>query len=226
MKKVLTVLVALMLVLSMTTAFAAVPSKTTTPVITGITSATGDPLPDGFTIEVVPDTAMTIEQVEKLYEFVQEGNAPIDFFEPEVQNAILAKLNENKPSTEALTLDDLKDWEINEIVSVDATNYDPTAGDVIVSFEFATPYEVGQRMVGVLDCYDGTRTEVEPNVFEFNSEKIILNAEVVEVVDEKDANGNVVGKKSHVDVTFTADAIVKMQESVANALSIFSEPKK
>ena len=215
MKKVLTVLVALMLVLSMTTAFAAVPSKTTTPTITGITSATGDPLPDG-TIEVVPDTAMTIEQVEKLYEFVKEGNAPIDFFEPEVQNAILAKLNENKPSTEALTLDDLKDWEINEIVSVDATNYDPTTGDVIVSFEFATPYEVGQRMVGVLDCYDGTRTEVEPNVFEFNSEKIILDAEVTEVVDGK----------AHVDVTFTSDAIVKMQESVANALSIFSEPKK
>ena len=104
MKKVLTVLVALMLVLSMTTAFAAVPSKTTTPTITGITSATGDPLPDG-TIEVVPDTAMTIEQVEKLYEFVKEGNAPIDFFEPEVQNAILAKLNENKPSTEALTFE-------------------------------------------------------------------------------------------------------------------------
>ncbi|MBQ8953635.1 MAG: hypothetical protein IJ048_05930 [Clostridia bacterium] len=216
MKKVLTVLVALMLVLSMTTAFAAVPSKTTNPTIVDITTVSGDPLPEGFTITTVGDTTMTIEQVEKLYEFVKEGNAPIDFFEPEVQNAILAKLNENKPSTEALTLDDLRDWEINEIVSVDATNYDPAAGDIVVTFEFATPYQLDQRMVGILDCYDGTRTEVEPNVFEFNSEKIVLGAEVKESEDDK----------SLVDVTFTADAIVKMQESVANALSIFSEPMK
>ncbi|MBO4299524.1 MAG: hypothetical protein J5998_12095 [Clostridia bacterium] len=219
MKKWMTVLVAVMLVLSMTTAFAAgVPSKTstTTTTIVGMETVSGDPLPEGFGIEVGPDTAMTIGLIESLGDFVSEGGTPIDFFEPEVQTEILAHLNANKAETEALTLDDLKDWQINEIISVDAKDYDPETGDVIVTFEFATPYQVGQKMVGILDCFNGQRVEVEPNVFEFVSEKIILDAEVKEAVDGK----------GQVAVTFTKDALVKMQDSVASALSILSEPAK
>ena len=219
MKKWMTILVAVMLVLSMTTAFAAgVPSKTstTTTTIVGMTSVTGDPLPEGFEIKIGEDTQMTTGLIEEMTEFVKGGSSVIDFFDPEVQEEILKHLNDNKPDTEALTLDDLKPWQIYEIVSVDAINYEEGMGDVIVTFEFATPYTMGQRMVGILDTFSGERVEVEPNVFEFVSEKTVLDAEVTEVVDGK----------AHVAVTFTEESIKKMEDAVASALSIFSEPMK
>lgn len=215
MKKWMTILVAVMLVLSMTTAFAAsVPSKTTTDTTTvvGITSVTGDPLPEGFEVVTVPDTAMTVDLIDNLVEHVKEGNDVIDFFEPEIQNEILNHLNANKPATEAMTLDDLRGWQIYEIVSIDAINADEETGDVIVTFEFATPYFVGQKMVGIMDNFNGERVEVEPNVFEFVSEKTVLDAEVV--------------NDSQVAVTFPAEAIAKIKDSVASTLSIFSEPIK
>ncbi|MBR3504887.1 MAG: hypothetical protein IKO07_11700 [Clostridia bacterium] len=204
----------------MTTAFAAgVPSKTTTTTttISTIAGASGQTLPDKFGLTVVPDTAMTADVIEDMYEFVSEGGTLIDYFEPEVQNDILAHLNANKPATEALTLDDLKDYEINEVVSVDAVNYEEGMDDVVVNFDFATPYEPGQKLIAILDCFNGERVEVAPNEFEWVSDKYILDAEVVEVeVDGKTEN--------QVAVTFTEEALRAMNDSVANTLSILSEP--
>ena len=217
MKKWMTILVAVMLVLSMTTAFAAgVPSKTTTDTTTivGITSATGAQLPEGFEVQIVPDTAMTVDLIDKLVDHTKAGNDVIDFFDPEIQNEILNHLNANKPATEALTLDDLRPWQIYEIVSIDAVNAEDDMSDVIVTFQFATPYKMDQRMVGIMDNFNGERVEVEPNVFEFVSEKTVLDAEVTAVTEEG----------SQVAVTFPAEAIMKIQDSVASTLSIFSEP--
>jgi len=220
MKKLLSVFVALILVLSMATAFAA-PSKTTSDLteVVALKSATGAALADTFAIKTAADTTMTLEEVEKLFKFVNdEKNAPIDFYPPEVQAKILEIVNENAPAAEVLVLDDLKTWEINEFVSVDAEGYDPAYGDVVATFEFATPYEIGQRMVAMVACYDGTRTEVEPNVFEFNAEWLPLKAEVVESVT---VNGETT---SRVDITFDQESIEKMQDGVANALAILSAP--
>ena len=228
MKKWISILVAVMLVLSMTAAFAAeVPSKTTTGTsqVVAMETVSGSTLPTGFAVETVPDTAMTAELIENVYEFVQkEGNAPIDYFEPEVQDEILAHLNANVPATEVMTKNDLKTWVIYEITSVDAINYDESMGDVIIYFDFATPYELDQKMIGILDCFSGERVEVQPNVYEFVSEKFILDSKVVEL-EVEDENG-VKKTEKKVAVTFTKDAILKMQDSVASTLSIFSEPLK
>lgn len=216
MKKWMTVLVALMLALSMVTASAAgVPSKGTgdTSSIVEIAAVSGEALPDDFVIEIVPDKIMTIDMIKDMRDFVKEGNI-IDYYAPEVQNDILNHLNANKANTEVLTLDDMKDWVANEIVTLEARNYKPSIGDVTVTFEFATPYAEGQRVVAVLDCFNGQRVEVEPDVFEFVSEKIVLDAEVMKPVDGK----------GRVAVTFPGDVIVKMEDSVANGLTILSEP--
>ncbi len=221
MKKLLSVLVALMLVLSMTAFAEGVPSKTTSDLaeITEIETETDAEVSDDFVIEVVEDTIMTAEEVENLYEaVVEEDMAPINYFDEEVQAAILESLNENVPETEALVLDDLKDWEINEFCSIDAENYDPTYGDVTAVFEFATPYEVGQKLIALLALYDGTRTEVEPNVFRFNAEWIPLDAEVIETVTEDGET------TSRVAVTFPVEVMTKMEDSVASSIAILSEP--
>ncbi|MBO4883897.1 MAG: hypothetical protein J5602_01165 [Clostridia bacterium] len=220
MKKWMSVLVAIMLVLSMTTAFAAdVPSKTTSDLadVVAIETSTDVAVAPDFVVEVVDDTTMTLEEVDELFEYVaEEGNAPIDYFDEDVQAAILESLNENLPATSALVLDDLKNWEINEFLTIDSTGYDPKYGDVTVTFEFATPYQVGQKVVGLLACYDGTRTEVAPNQFKFNAEWLVLDAEVIEA-DET---------SSKVNVTFTKDDFEKMTHSVSTALAILSEPIK
>ena len=214
MKKWLSVLVTVILVLSMATAFAA-PSKTTS----DLAKAVGMTLADGTTssepvVIIVPDTTMTLEEVEKLYKHVSGGENAVSYFDDDTQKAILETLN--KDATSPLVLDDLKDWEIDEFVTVDDNKHDESMGDVKVQFQVATPYEPDQKLVAMIGNYDGTRTEVAPNVFEFNSEWSALEASVV----ENTTDGSVV------EVTFTKDDMVKMGENVSTAMAFLSEPVK
>ena len=76
--------------------------------------------------------------------------------------------------------------------------------------------ECRPELVAMIGNYDGTRTEVAPNVFEFNSEWSALEASVV----ENTTDGSVV------EVTFTKDDMVKMGENVSTAMAFLSEPVK
>lgn len=234
MKKWMSALIAVILVLSAVTAFAdAAPSKTTSDLATveEVTTSTDVQVKEDFAITVAEDTIMTVEEVEKLYEFVTtpkedapaENNAPIDYFEDEVKEAVLTILNENLPETEALVLDDLQDWEINEIVTVEAENYEEAYGDVTVTFSFATPYEKDQKLIALLGLFDGTRTEVEPGVYEFNAEWIPLQAEVGDAEVTVTADGQI-ETTYKVNVIFTQEAMEKMAKSVSSTVAILSEP--
>lgn len=233
MKKWMSALIAVILVLSMVTAFAApVPSKTTSDLTKasawgrtdGVTSVNGvDVTAKEPYVVVVPDTTMTLEEIDKLYDHVStEGETPISYFDEETQNAILELLNkDNTEETKALVLDDLADWAINDFVTVDDNGYTEDCGDVWVQFDVATPYQIDengepQKMVALLGFYDGTRTEVAPNVYEFNVEWMPIEAEVVATSE----NGAVV------QGTFTKDSMLKMGESVSTAMAFMSEPFK
>jgi len=223
MKKWLSILVAVLLALSSVSALAVgVPSKTTRPEIVGIVGADGTELPEDFIIAVSEkDSIMTEQEVEKMYEHSNgdEKDPIITYFPGNVQDAIVAKVRE-LAGDDKLTVDDLKDWVINEIFSVDVADYDEAFGDVVVSFEFTTPYEMDQKMVALLGTYDGSRTEVAPNEFEFNVEWFVLDAEVVEtIIDEENDE-----TKSVINVTFTQESIESMMKAVANTVAIMSEP--
>ena len=222
MKKWMSALIAVILVLSMVTAFAApVPSKTTSDLTKAVAFGRADggkvTVTEPFVI-VVNDTTMTLEEIDKLYDHVTtEGKNAVSYFDEDVQKDILDVLNKDvTEEAKKLDLDDLKDWEINDFVTVDDNGYTEDCGDVWVQFDVATPYKDDQKMVAMLGFYDGTRTEVAPNVYEFNVEWMPIEAEVVSTSE----NGAVV------QVTFTKDSMLKMGESVSTAMAFLGEPIK
>lgn len=164
MKKFLSVLMALVLVLTAAAALADVPSKTTSDLspVTGV-ETTGAASSD-FSVTTTEDAAVVTEEVAALYAFVNNETAPaapIAYFPAEVQADVAAALPEGT---------DLNTLQLNDFITLQATNYTEEIGDVVVKVDFVTEYKVGQQMVGLLGLYDA----------EGNVEWVVVKAEVKE----------------------------------------------
>ncbi len=200
MKKWIGLVAAVAMVLTLGTASAAVPSKTTTDIAgkTEIVSTTGAQVSASFTVEQAGDKAPVVEEIIKISEAVNaQGKAPVEYFPAEVQAAIAEKLPE---------VTSLKSLEMNEFISISTTGYDATYGDVDVAIDVVSTYKAGQKVVALAGIYSGAR---DANG-EYAVEWIPLDAKVVD--------------DGRVQVTFTADALTKMQDAAAASLAVLSEP--
>jgi len=200
MKKWTSILVTVLLVLSMTTAFAAVPSKTTTntAAVTTITSVSGAELAETFKVTVAEaDDEDVVKEIQKIYTFVSDGNAPVEYFPVEVKEQIVAKLPETIVAA---------DVEINEFVTIDQTDYEESYGDVKASFRFTTVYAPEQSLVAVVGIFTGEVAENGEPIVEW----IVLDA--------------VANEDGTVEVTFTADAMLKIQNAATTSLAIINTP--
>jgi len=156
---------------------------------------------------------MALDELDKIVDIVTNQNkGPIDAFDADTQAAILAIVSALNPS---ITAADLATWEMNEFISIGAAADADANGDLVVTFDLATPYEVGQKTVAVLGTFDGTRTETAPGEYEFNVAWTALESEVT--------SGTADG--AQLAVKFTTEALTAMKGSVSNVLAILSEPK-
>lgn len=200
MKKWTSILITVLLILSITTAFAAVPSKTTTnaSTVTTVVSASGVELADDFKVAVaVEESAPVVNEISKIFTFVSSGNAPVDYFPAEVKEEIVAKLPETIVSA---------DVEINEFVSIDQTAYTEAYGDVKVSFSFTTSYTPKQALVALVGIFTGEVDENGEPIVEW----IVLDA--------------IANEDGSVEVTFTQEAMLKMQAAQTTSLAIANTP--
>lgn len=200
MKKWIGLVAAAAMVLTLGTASAAVPSKTTTDIAgkTEIVSTTGAQVSANFAVEQTGDKAPVVEEIVKISEAVNaQGKAPVEYFPAEVQTAIAEKLPE---------VVNLKSLEMNEFISIATTGYDAAFGDVSVAFDVVSTYKPGQKVVVLVGVYSGARDANGDYIVEW----IPMDAEVT-------ADGRI-------QVAFTADALTKMQGAAAASLAVLSEP--
>lgn len=196
MKKWTTLGVAALMTLSMATAYAAVPSKTTTDISRVVSVSTASDA-QGWTVEVIEDKEPVVEEITKIYDaVVVQKQAPIEYFPEENQEEV------------ALLLEDLdvKTLEMNEFVTIDEVNYDEQYGDAEVIFEFTTMYEQGQRIVVLVGYYTGERDENGQYIVEW----VTFEAEALE--------------DGTVKVIFTQEQLVRLKEAPAAAMAVLSEP--
>ena len=180
---------------------ATIPSKTTSDMaqIAAVEATGVVPEDSGFVVEIVQDTEPVQAEVAKLYTAVTVGGvAPVEYFPVEVKEAVAAALPETVVP-EAL--------ELNELVPVDARNYDISYGDVYATFAFATMYTPGQTVVALLGLYTG---EVDENG-NYIVEWVTLNAEVNE--------------DGTLRVLMPADVVARLQAAPAAALAVLNEPQ-
>lgn len=199
MKKILSILVVAIMVCSMT-AFAAVPSKTTTnaTVVTTIVSTTGVEIAETFSVAVAEDAEPVAKEIEKIYTFVTTNEAPvIEYFPEEVKTEIIAKLPETIAAEEV---------EINEFVTIEQMEYTEEYGDVQVTFSFTTVYAPEQNLVALVGLFSGEVDENGEPVVEW----IVLDAVATE--------------DGSVEITFTQDAMLKMQAAESTSLAIINTP--
>lgn len=199
MKKLMSVLVVMAMVLMGVAAYASVPSKTTTDITTveAVESTSGVELAADFAIAVTQDSAPVAQEIEKLYSFVKtQGSAPIAYFPAEVQEMIQLNLTEGY---------DIKALELNEFVSIEQFAYDAAYGDIVASFAFATEYSVDQKLFAVIGCYSGA---VDANG-NYLVEWVVADAQATE--------------DGQVKVTFTQDVLTQIQNAEATSMAILSE---
>lgn len=216
MKKWLSILAAAALMMSMATPSMAeeavsrgVPSKTTTDAsrVESVETVTGEPLPDTFVVEVTEDAEPVTQEIEKLYNFVNnpeatEPVAPIEYFNQDVQRNVLQQLvNMGMPEDY-----DMKQLELNEFVTIQEIGYEVPYGDVVVKFEFVTKYQVGQKLVGLIGFYSGEMNEDGSYVVDWE----VVPIEVLE--------------DGRVAATLSQAQLLRFRESVATAFAVLSEP--
>lgn len=207
MRKWLSILVAASLMVSMAIPSMAeeavsqgVPSKTTsdTNQVQSVVSSTGEKLPETFTVEVVAQDPEPVNAVkQKLFESISnpeatENAAPINFFGEDVKKAVSEHLGNSNIVLEQL--------ELNEFVTVAQNGYDEAFGDVDVTFVFATKYQPGQTLVGLMG---------------FFSENNEVEWQVVTLVVNEDGS---------VSAKLTQEQLQKFNDSVATSLAVLSEP--
>jgi len=212
MKKWLSALLAVVLLFSAVAMAAPVKSKTSSDLtkITSITAGGEDVTSMGY-IFVTEDSVMALDELDKIIETVNvQKKAPIEHFDAATQQAMLDLVRTTNPEVETLA-----DWNLNEFVSLGvAPEYSAEVGDLVVTFEFATPYKVGQKVTAVVGTFDGTRTEVAEGKYEYNVNWTPLEGEVVAAAADN----------SQVAVKFPTDTILEMQGSVANVMAVLAEP--
>ena len=212
MKKWLSALLAVVLLFSAVAMAAPVKSKTSSDLtkITSITAGGEDVTSMGY-IFVTEDSVMALDELDKIIETVNvQKKAPIEHFDAATQQAMLDLVRTTNPEVETLA-----DWNLNEFVSLGvAPEYSAEVGDLVVTFEFATPYKVGQKVTAVVGTFDGTRTEVAEGKYEYNVNWTPLEGQVVAAAADN----------SQVAVKFPTDTILEMQGSVANVMAVLAEP--
>lgn len=189
MKKFLTVVCLLCMLLTATTALAAsVPSKTaddlTNVEITETeTGVVADP---SFAVTVVEPTETVSAKVTEMQEFAAKEKPVVEFFPAEVQQEIVAVLPEEAAAAELIAY---------ELVPVSVENYDETYGDVAISFEFATVFPEESEVIVLLGLPKAEVAEGEDP-----TEWIVKVGTVVE------------GK---ISILFTQEELVRMAEGEA-----------
>lgn len=200
MKKWIGMVAAAAMVLTLGTASAAVPSKTTTDIANKaeVVDATGSQVSASFVVEQTGDKAPVVEEIVRISEAVNvQGKAPVEYFPAEVQTAVAAKLPE---------VADIKTLEMNEFISITATGYDTLFGDVTVAFDVVSTYKPGQKVVALVGVYSGARDANGEYIVEW----IPMNAEVT--------------SDGRIQIAFTADVLAKIQNAAATSLAVLSEP--
>lgn len=195
MKKLVIALVGLLMIVTLTSA--AVPSVTTDDInqVTGIEAAVE--VAADFAIAVVEDKPAVTAELNKIYAFVQEGKAPIEYFaSAELETAVAAKLPEGT---------DLKKLQLNEFMTIGEFNYDQKYGEVKATFTFVTKYKANQKLVAVVGFYTDEKDADGNYIVEW----VALDAVA-------DASGNV-------QVIFTEDVLARMGTTQATSLAILSE---
>ncbi len=146
MKKTVAVLLSLVMILTLTCALAAVPSKTSDNIAkVGTLVADGDPSKDlkGLSI-IITESEKVDETLAELIEAVKD-NAPAAFFPEDVQ----AKIAESLP--EGVTPADL---ELNEFAALDVIGFEPDTYSVVTApFTFDTAYAQDQKVFPVVGVY-------------------------------------------------------------------------
>ena len=212
MKKWLSALLAVVLLFSAVAMAAPVKSKTSSDLtkITSITAGGEDVTSMGY-IFVTEDSVMALDELDKIIETVNvQKKAPIEHFDAATQQAMLDLVRTTNPEVETLA-----DWNLNEFVSLGvAPEYSAEVGDLVLTFEFPTPFKVGQKVTAVVGTFDGTRTEVAEGKYEYNVKWTPLEGEVVAAAADN----------SQVAVKFPTDTILEMQGSVANVMAVLAEP--
>ena len=197
MKKIFALLMAIVM-MSLTFALAALPSKTSGDIATvGELVADGDENKDigGLQIIIVEDETVD-ETLGEIVEATKE-KTPFEFFPEDVQKEIAEKLGEDF---------DPKTLELNEFVALDVIGYEPEKyGSVMAPFTFETEYKADQKVFPVLGFYD--------------------NGEEIEWVTlgEKFIEGEV-QEDGSVNITFEDALLARMDASPSIAMALLSTP--
>lgn len=145
MKKLLSILLVVVLVLSVSSvAFASVPSKTTADLVKliGVASSSGDTLPVKFVIPIPEQSTVANEELAAIAAYSQQsGVSLMSYFDQAVQDQIKVLLPEE------FAVDKLT---INEFLPITLVDYKTEYGDLVVTFTFATPYTDGQPIVAMV----------------------------------------------------------------------------
>lgn len=203
MKKMAMALAAALMVLGVSTAFAATPSKTTTDVthVQKVEAVKEDgtvAAADGWNLEVTEDADEVTSEIAKIYaHVVTAGNSAVSYFPTETQEALAELFGKDF---------DLKTLSMNEFVTLKLTGFEKITTDKVkVVFTFTTKYEVGKKVAVVLGLYNGERDAKGQYVVDWK----VLEAEVLE-------NGDL-------SVIFPLDVLAQMNDAVAVSMAVLSE---
>ena len=151
MKKWTAMIVALILLVTLSAASAGVPSISTGDTTRQggkATASTGVEIPDGFVLEPKDAGDVVQNEIKDMFNFVNAtspAQSLVGYFSDEVQQMIMAKL----PDTVALN-----SLQANEITELYIQNYDTAYGDVTKEFTFATQYAIDQAVVVLIGLVD------------------------------------------------------------------------
>ncbi len=200
MKKMVAFWLVVTVLLMGITAFAAVPSKTTSDIsqVVNRASVTKVALSNDFTIEIVDDTELAVAEFDKIYNHaVAQGKAPVIYFSEELQSQVAEKLSPDF---------DLSTLELNEFVSIKAKGYQESFGDIEAALKFATKYELNQDIVVLLGLFDGQKDA---------SGNYNVSWTVVEAQAQEDGQ---------LKILFPQGVMVSLQNANAAALAVLNGP--
>ena len=195
MKKIFALLLAIVM-MSLTFALAALPSKTSGDVVTvGKLVADGDESKEvALQITIVEDEKVD-ETLGEIAETTKE-KSPFEFFPEDVQKAIAEKLGEEF---------DPKALELNEFVALDVTGYEPEKYSTIMApFTFETEFKADQKVFPVVGLYDGEEVEW-----------VTLGEQFLEGEVQEDGS---------VNITFEDAMLARMDASPSIAMALLSTP--
>ena len=195
MKKIIALLLALVL-MSLTFALAALPSKTS-----GDIASVGKLVADGdenkeVNLQIIIDEDETVDETLGEIAEATKEKTPFEFFPEDVQKKIAEKLGEDF---------DPKTLELNEFVALDVIGYEPEKYSTIAApFTFETEYKADQKVFPVMGFYDGEEVEWVTLADQF------LEGEVQE--------------DGSVNITFEDAMLARMDASPSIAMALLSTP--